>query len=388
MTTFKKIIIVLFLLINHAQAQVASALIPSPPELSASSYLLIDANSGKIIIEHNPDKRLPPASLTKIMTSYIAANEIDRQAIEADDFASISVKAWKMGGSKMFVREGTKVSVEDLLRGVIIQSGNDASIALAEHIAGDEDSFVEMMNQQATLLGMKNTKFQNSTGWPTKDHYTSSRDLSTLAVRLIMDFPEHYKFYSEKEFTYNNIKQRNRNKLLFSDKSVDGLKTGHTNDAGYCLVASAKRNGMRLVSVVMGSKSERARLQESQKLLSYGFRYFETHQFYGLGQVINSPKLWAGQNKSLDLILDQPVILTLPRGKKDSLDFIIEVDKDIIAPVFGGQPYGTLKIFSEGGLIDERQLLASKDIDVAPFFARIWDLLILFFKGLLNISSA
>ena len=388
MTIFKKIIFFLFLLINHAQAQIASALIPSPPELSASSYLLIDANSGKIIIEHNPDKRLPPASLTKIMTSYIAANEIDRQAIEADELASISVKAWKMGGSKMFIREGTKVSVKDLLRGVIIQSGNDASIALAEHIAGDEDSFVEMMNQQATLLGMKNTKFQNSTGWPTKDHYTSSRDLSTLAVRLIMDFPEHYKFYSEKEFTYNNIKQRNRNKLLFSDKSVDGLKTGHTNDAGYCLVASAKRDGMRLVSVVMGSKSERARLQESQKLLSYGFRYFETHQFYGLGQVVNSPKLWAGQSKSLDLILDRPVILTLPRGKKDSLDFIIEVDKDIVAPVFGGQPYGILKILSEGEVVDEIQLLASRDIGVASFFSRIWDLLILFFKGLLDISSA
>jgi len=387
-TIFKKIIFFLFLLINHAQAQIASALIPSPPELSASSYLLIDANSGKIIIEHNPDKRLPPASLTKIMTSYIAANEIDRQAIEADELASISVKAWKMGGSKMFIREGTKVSVKDLLRGVIIQSGNDASIALAEHIAGDEDSFVEMMNQQATLLGMKNTKFQNSTGWPTKDHYTSSRDLSTLAVRLIMDFPEHYKLYSEKEFTYNNIKQRNRNKLLFSDKSVDGLKTGHTNNAGYCLVASAKRDGMRLVSVVMGSKSERARLQESQKLLSYGFRYFETHQFYGLGQVVNSPKLWAGQSKSLDLILDRPVILTLPRGKKDSLDFIIEVDKDIVAPVFGGQPYGILKILSEGEVVDEIQLLASRDIGVASFFSRIWDLLILFFKGLLDISSA
>ena len=251
------------------------------------------------------------------MTSYIAANEIDRQAIEADDFASISVKAWKMGGSKMFVREGTKVSVEDLLRGVIIQSGNDASIALAEHIAGDEDSFVEMMNQQATLLGMKNTKFQKFYRLAYKRSlYFFTRFIYSCS-KTYNGFSRAYNFYSEKEFTYNNIKQRNRNKLLFSDKSVDGLKTGHTNDAGYCLVASAKRNGMRLVSVVMGSKSERARLQESQKLLSYGFRYFETHQFYGLGQVINSlPKLWAGQNKSLDLILDQPVILTLPRGKK------------------------------------------------------------------------
>ena len=384
MVILKKILFISLLFVNHVQAQIASALIPSPPELSAMSFLLIDANSGKIIVEHNADKRLPPASLTKIMTSYIAASEIDKQAIDIDEMVSISVKAWKMGGSKMFIREGTEVSVEDLLRGVIIQSGNDASIAIAEHIAGDEKSFVEMMNQQASLLQMKDTRFQNSTGWPAKDHYTSARDLSTLAVRLILDFPEHYKFYSEKEFTYNNINQKNRNKLLLNDKTVDGLKTGHTNEAGYCLVASAKRDGMRLVSVVMGSSTERAREQESKKLLSYGFRYFETHQFYGSGQVINSPKLWAGKEKKLDLVLDESIILTLPRGKKDSLDFIIEIEKDIVAPIFAGQSYGTLRIQSDGEIIAERDLLAAKDIGAAQFFTKIWDLLILFLKGIFN----
>ena len=384
MVILKKILFISLLFVNHVQAQIASALIPSPPELSAMSFLLIDANSGKIIVEHNADKRLPPASLTKIMTSYIAASEIDKQAIDIDEMVLISVKAWKMGGSKMFIREGTEVSVEDLLRGVIIQSGNDASIAIAEHIAGDEKSFVEMMNQQASLLQMKDTRFQNSTGWPAKDHYTSARDLSTLAVRLILDFPEHYKFYSEKEFTYNNINQKNRNKLLLNDKTVDGLKTGHTNEAGYCLVASAKRDGMRLVSVVMGSSTERAREQESKKLLSYGFRYFETHQFYGSGQVINSPKLWAGKEKKLDLVLDESIILTLPRGKKDSLDFIIEIEKDIVAPIFAGQSYGTLRIQSDGEIIAERDLLAAKDIGAAQFFTKIWDLLILFLKGIFN----
>lgn len=387
MINLKKIFLIWFLLVNYAQAQISSALIPSPPELSALSYILIDANSGKVIVDNNADKRLPPASLTKIMTSYIAAGEIDKQAIELNDLASISVKAWQMGGSRMFIREGTDVSVEDLLRGVIIQSGNDASIAIAEHIAGDEKSFVEMMNQQAGLLEMSNTRFQNATGWPVENHYTSARDLSKLAVRLILDFPEHYKFYSEKEFTYNNINQKNRNKLLSNDKSVDGLKTGHTKEAGYCLVASAEREGMRLVSVVMGSSSERARQQESKKLLSYGFRYYETHQFYGLGQVINSPKLWAGNDKNLDLVLDQSVIITLPRGQKDSLDFIIEIEKDIVAPIFAGQSYGILRIEREGILITERQLFAAKDVDVAPFFTRIWDLLILFLKGLLNFSQ-
>ncbi len=387
MINLKKIFLIWFLLVNYAQAQISSALIPSPPELSALSYILIDANSGKVIVDNNADKRLPPASLTKIMTSYIAAGEIDKQAIELNDLASISVKAWQMGGSRMFIREGTDVSVEDLLRGVIIQSGNDASVAIAEHIAGDEKSFVEMMNQQAGLLEMSNTRFQNATGWPAENHYTSARDLSKLAVRLILDFPEHYKFYSEKEFTYNNINQKNRNKLLSNDKSVDGLKTGHTKEAGYCLVASAEREGMRLVSVVMGSSSERARQQESKKLLSYGFRYYETHQFYGLGQVINSPKLWAGNDKNLDLVLDQSVIITLPKGQKDSLDFIIEIEKDIVAPIFAGQSYGILRIEREGILITERQLFAAKDVDVAPFFKRIWDLLILFLKGLLNFSQ-
>lgn len=269
---------VLTLLTLTVQAQ--EVIIPSPPQLAATAYLLMDADTGKVLVEHNADERLPPASLTKMMTAYIVSEEVERNRASENEMVNISVKAWQKGGSKMFVREGTEVKLMDLLRGVIIQSGNDASIALAEHIAGSEEGFAEVMNQTAAQLGMVNTQFQNSTGWPAEGHYTTARDLAVLAKAVIEDHPDHYSLYSEKYFSYNGINQANRNRLLFRDESVDGLKTGHTEEAGYCLVASAVRRDMRLISVVMGTSSENARAAETEKLLSYGFRYYQTQSIY------------------------------------------------------------------------------------------------------------
>jgi D-alanyl-D-alanine carboxypeptidase (penicillin-binding protein 5/6) len=371
---------------TFAQAQSSATLIPSPPQLASSSYLLIDVNSGKIIIESNADEQLPPASLTKMMTSYIVSSEIIKGNISSDDAVPISVKAWRMGGSKMFIREGTTVPVSELLKGVIIQSGNDASVALAEFVAGDEAAFAEVMNQQASILGMQQTHFVNATGWPAKGHLTTARDLSILAKSLIQHFPDHYALYSKKEFTYNKITQPNRNGLLWRDASVDGLKTGWTEEAGYCLVASAKRDDMRLVSVVMGAKSGRGREQETQKLLSYGFRYYETHQLYSAEQVINSPHLWAGASDTLDLVLAESVVLTVPRGQRDNLQATIEVDKNITAPISAGQSYGVLNISLNGEVLEQRELLAANNIETAPLFSRLWDHLILFIRGVFGLD--
>ena len=250
-------------------------IIPRAPDVAASSYILMDAMTGRVLVEHNADTPLPPASLTKIMTSYVAANELENGTISLDDMVHVSVKAWRAEGSKMFIQEGTQVRLEDILRGIIIQSGNDASIALAEHIAGSEDAFADMMNQHANLLGLSNSHFENASGLPAEGHHMSARDLATLAQAMIERFPSHYSIYSEREFTYNDIRQPNRNTLLFRDSAVDGMKTGHTEEAGYCLVSSAVRDGMRLIAVVMGTASEEARAQETQKLLTYGFRFFK-----------------------------------------------------------------------------------------------------------------
>lgn len=386
MVKFYVALLLLSFSVSSSLAKGLPALIPSPPQLAASSYLLVDANSGKVIVESNADQRLPPASLTKMMTGYIASVEITKQTISAEDMVPISVKAWRMKGSKMFIREGTSVPVRELLKGVIIQSGNDASVALAEFIAGDEMAFSEIMNQQAQLLGMTQTEFKNSTGWPAEGHLTTARDMTILAARLIKDFPDHYALYSQKEFTYNDITQLNRNGLLWRDASVDGLKTGWTEEAGYCLVASAQKNGMRLVSVVMGAKSERAREQETQKLLSYGFRYYETHTLYEMGQVVNSSQLWAGLEKYFDLVVEDDIVLTIPRGERDLLEVSIEVDKNIVAPVIAGQSYGVLNIKKGDELLIQRNIVAAKDVDSADFLLRLWDLIILFFRGLLGFS--
>lgn len=377
-------IFTLLLIAMTSMAQ-AKVLIPAPPQLAASAWILLDANTGKVLVEHNADEQLPPASLTKMMTSYIVASELHSNKVTEQDQVPISVAAWKMGGSKMFVREGTSVSLIDLLRGVIIQSGNDASVALAEYLAGSEGAFADVMNQQATLLGMTNTTYHNATGWPAEGHLTTARDLSLLARALIQDYPSHYDIYSEKYFGYNGINQPNRNRLLWRDSSVDGLKTGHTEEAGYCLVASAVRKGMRLVSVVMGTRSESARAQESQKLLAYGFRYYETGKVYSAGDVIqeNTP-VWYGKENSVNLIVPEDVYVTIPRGAKEDLDAKILVDDIIKAPLLDKQELGRLSVSYEGESVLDLPLVADHAVEEAGLFSRLWDFISLFFKGLFS----
>ena len=357
----------------------AEPIIPSPPQLAAKGYLLIDATTGEVIVEHNAQQRLPPASLTKIMTSYVAANEISKGTVALDDQVNISVKAWKMGGSRMFIQEGTQVSVQDLLRGIIIQSGNDASVAMAEHIAGSEESFVDVMNQHARRLGMNDTNFMNATGWPDENHYTTAKDLSKVTLALIENYPEHYKIYAEKYFTYNDIRQPNRNALLWRDNTVDGVKTGHTEAAGYCLVASAERNGMRLLSVVMGTGSESARAGESQKLLTYGFRYFETVPLYAADNVLKKVRVWSGTHGSIGLGISEDVVVTIPRGARDNLAAKMEIDKEIHAPLAAGQQLGELTVMMNDDQLVRIPLVALNAVDEAGFFSRIWDSLALFF---------
>ncbi len=354
-------------------------IIPAAPQLSSTAYLLVDANTGTVLVERNADQQLPPASLTKMMTSYIVSSEIESGNLKPADLVNISVKAWKMGGSKMFIREGTQVPVQDLLRGVIIQSGNDASVALAEHVAGSEGAFADVMNQQAALLGMSNSHFKNATGWPIEGHLTTARDLSILARALVNDYPEHYSYYSEKYFQYNGITQPNRNKLLFRDKSVDGIKTGHTDAAGYCLVSSAQKNGMRLIAVVMGTRSEEARAVESQKLLSYGFRYYQTHKLYSAGDELQTARVWAGLSPEVALSVRDDIFLTIPRGAEKELQAQLAVDEIIKAPLKPGQELGQLTVKLKDEMLVDTPLVARDQVAEAGFFARLVDNIKLFF---------
>lgn len=360
----------------------AQVMIPAPPQLAATSWVLMDAHSGKILAAHREDEPLPPASLTKMMTSYLLEFEIKRGNIQLDDMVRVSEKAWRMPGSRMFIQEGTFVSIEDLLKGVIIQSGNDASVAVAEHLAGSESAFADLMNQHARSMGMHNTNFRNSTGLPEDDHYTTARDMAILSQNKIIHYPEHYSLYSEREFTYNNIRQSNRNRLLWRDSSVDGLKTGHTNEAGYCLAASAVRNDMRLISVVMGARSEEGRAQESQKLLSYGFRYFETARLYEQYQVLDNAKVWQGVRDNVKLGVTEEVFVTIPRGQQSALRAEIQINDVIKAPIRAGDRLGSLKVRLGDELVTEQQLVALENLDQAGFFKRFWHSLVLFVTSL------
>ncbi|WP_223826227.1 D-alanyl-D-alanine carboxypeptidase family protein [Spongiibacter pelagi] len=370
-----------------AQAQIN--LIPAAPAIAASGYLLIDADSGAVLVEENADERLPPASLTKLMTSYVLAYELEHGQVNNGDMVTISKNAWAQnpifnGSSLMWIEVGKQVSLGELHKGIVISSGNDASLAVAEYLAGSEDAFASMMNQHAQMLGMDNTHYVNSHGLPNPEHYTSARDLAILA-KAIIGQKEEYKLYSEKEFEFNGIKQKNRNRLLWSDPSVDGLKTGHTQEAGYCLVSSAVRDGMRLISVVMGTSSESARERETQKLLSYGFRYFETHHLYNAGDELSSSKLWKGAKDSVSLGVAEDVYLTIPRGKSEALNAELIVNDELTAPIEQGQPYGELVVT----LNDEEQLrvplVALESVKEGSIFKRIWDALVLFFIGLIPV---
>jgi D-alanyl-D-alanine carboxypeptidase (penicillin-binding protein 5/6) len=360
----------------------ATVIIPKPPVLDASAYILIDADSGHVLVEHNSSEQLPPASMTKMMTSYIAVHELVEGNVQENTLVPISVNAWKKGGSKMWVREGTEVPLIDLLRGIIVQSGNDASIAVAEYFAGSESAFSGWMNQYAQEFGMVNTHFENATGWPAEGHLTTARDLATLAKHIIKDHPDHYGLYAEKYFEYNDIRQPNRNKLLWRDPSVDGLKTGHTEEAGYCLAASAKRENTRLIAVVMGTRSDEARARETQKLLGYGFRYFETYKLYSAGDVLATEKLWLGKQDTVDLVLGADLYMTLPRGSKDDLTAEVVTPDYPEAPLAMGEKVGTLTLKMGDDVMAEHALVAATDIDESGFLGRFFGSIKLFFVRL------
>ena len=342
------LVVSLILFLFTAALPAAPTVVPPPPKLDARSYILIDYDSGEVLAEKNADERIEPASITKMMTAYLVDQELRRGNIGLDDEVPISEKAWRMKGSRMFVEVGKKVPLRELLKGMIIQSGNDATVALAEHIAGTEEAFVDMMNAQAQALGMTGTHFANSTGWPDPEHYSTARDLAILARALIHDFPERYALYREKKYTWNGITQYNRNRLLWRDKSVDGVKTGHTESAGYCLVSSAQRDGMRLIAVVLGTRSDKARTQQSQALLNYGFRFFETHKLYGAGQKLADVRVWFGARDKVGVGPAEDIFVTVPRGRYGDLKAGMDLQSSVEAPVEKGRELGRLKVTLDG----------------------------------------
>ncbi|HHH43740.1 MAG TPA: D-alanyl-D-alanine carboxypeptidase [Gammaproteobacteria bacterium] len=358
----------------------AATPVPKAPSVGAKGYLVEDFLSGQAIAEKNADQPLEPASITKLMSAYVIFSEIRKGSLSLSDKVRISEKAWRTQGSRMFVEVNTQVSVADLIKGMIIQSGNDATVALAEQIAGTEASFAALMNTYAQQLGLTRSHFVNSTGLPDKEHYTTARDIVRVARALIREFPEYYQWYSEKQFTYNDITQYNRNKLLWRDESVDGLKTGHTDSAGYCLVTSAERDGMRLISVVLGTKSEEARADASQSLLNYGFRFFETHKLYDGNVKLTSARVWKGATEQVDLGLAEPLYITIPRGEYNNLDASMQLQEQIMAPVAQGQTLGHVVIRLGDKTVTERDLVALQAVDEGSFWQRIVDEGLLYFE--------
>ena len=380
------------IIVSMAFSTISSAqkMRPAAPEIAAKAWILIDANTGTVLLESNADKQLPPASLAKMMTTYLVSNEIEEGRLTEETEVLISDNAWLLGGAKtdgstMFLSARSRVTVLDLMHGVIIQSGNAAALALAEHVAGGEHAFADLMNQQAELLGMTNTQYMNSTGLPAEGMFTSARDLSKIARAVIRDHPKYYEIYSKKYFEHNNINQPNRNRLLWRDKSVDGLKTGRTQEAGYCLVSSAKRRDMRLIAVVLGATNDESRARESQRLLSYGFRYFDTQVVYSAGDIIKAnTKLWYGEEEFLNLTIADDVILTFPRGSEKILKAEVTLSDVIAAPIVTGQVLGNLQVSLNEALLVDVPLVAEKDIAESGLFARLFDWIILFFTELLS----
>lgn len=377
----RKIVLSLTLLLGINTALGASAeLVPKSPAIGARAYLLMDFHSGRHLVTKNIDKPIEPASLTKLMTAYVTFYEITNGGIHLDDKVKISEKAWRMKGSRMFIEVNSKVDVKTLLKGMIIQSGNDASVALAEHVAGSEDAFVDLMNKHASNLGMKDTHFTNSTGWPHKNHYTTARDLATLTRALIRDFSDYYTWYSIKEFTYNDIRQFNRNRLLWMDERIDGVKTGHTDSAGYCLITSAKRGDMRLISIVLGTKSENSRTSASRKLINYGFRFYETFPLHAADEPLTNRRIWKGETDTLPLGLNRVLYITTLRGKRNKVKADMSVDAKIMAPVTKGKQYGTVDVKLGDKIIASRPLVALTDIAEGSLWQRMFDNVRLMFE--------
>jgi D-alanyl-D-alanine carboxypeptidase (penicillin-binding protein 5/6) len=375
-----RLVFVLTLALLAVPASAQTRPVPAPPVIGATSYLMIDAQSGHELASLKPDIPVPPASLTKIMTSYVVFHALDEGQITLEDEVTISEKAWRMQGSRMFVEVGKRVRVKDLLLGVIVQSGNDASVALAEYVAGSESVFAEMMNQYAQELGMHSTNFVNATGWPDDDHYSTARDLTTLARAMIREFPDYYAWHSIKEFQWGDIKQPNRNRLLWRDESVDGLKTGHTEAAGYCLVSSAERDGMRVIAAVLGTASDKSRIDGSYALINYGFRFFETRLLYKAGEEITRARIWKSANEFSALGVLEDLYVTVPRGRYDSLESIHNMPAILVAPVTAGQPLAEIKVSLDGNDVVHEQLHAMEDNPSGSFWQRTVDSMKLWFE--------
>lgn len=377
---FLLISLVLLLVPSMAPGAVEMRPVPAAPIIGAKSYFVIDGNTGHELSSLEPDKRLAPASLTKLMTAFTIFTALAEKQIALDDQVTVSEKAWRTPGSRTFIELGTRVTVQDLLLGMIVQSGNDASVALAEHVAGTESVFAEVMNQYAAKLGMHSSHFENVTGLPGEQHYSTARDLATLARAIINEFPEYYKWYSVKEFEYNNISQSNRNALLWRDSTVDGMKTGHTDDAGYCLIASAKRDGMRIISVVLGTASAKARIDGSQALINYGFRFFETKLLYKAGEPVTNARIWKAANEFTPLGLPEDLYITVPRGSYDAVESVLNIPAILVGPIAEGQPLAELKVSLNGTDLVSEPLRALNDNPSGTFWQRTRDGVKLWFE--------
>ncbi len=369
------LITVLALLVTTVSAAEDVALVPTPPPINAEAYVLMDFHSGQFLMEKEVEQRVDPASLTKLMTAYLVFDKLKKGTIKLSDTVQVSEKAWRMIGSRMYLEVGAEVTVEQLIQGMIVQSGNDASIALAEYVAASEETFVEMMNETAKDLGLTQTHYQNSTGLPDENHYSTARDLALMAQALVRDFPDYYRWYSQKEYTYNDITQQNRNLLLWRDETVDGMKTGYTETAGYCLIASAKRGQMRLISVVLGAKSKKSRAEESQKMLNYGFRFFETYQLYRGNEPLQAARIWRGNYSEVQLGLRGPLYVTIPRGQYQQLSAVLNVEPNIMAPIPAGSQQGTLKIMLSNELLREMPIVALHPVEVGNWWQQAVDYL-------------
>jgi len=382
-----KKIIYLILLTPFCIDLFAQSMVPKAPKLNLDSYILLEANTNTVIAEFNSESQISPASMTKVMSGYVIADQIASGAISLDDKVLVSEKAWKTGGSKMFIEAGKRVSVRDLLSGIVIQSGNDATVAMAEYVAGSEEGFVDFMNAYASELGLSNTLFQNAVGWTDPNHFSSVNDLAQLTKALIANFPDQYATYKEKEFTFSGIRQLNRNKLLWRDDSVDGVKTGHTESAGYCLISSAKRNDMRLIAVVAGSPSENERLISSQRLLEYGFRFFATQKLISKDSEITTAKVWGGKMDEVALGTKEDILLTLPRSDFKNIKANYNFKNNIQAPISNGDVIGDIEFISDDRVVLSAPLVAIESVEAKGFFGRIWARIVFWILSLFSIGQ-
>lgn len=375
-----RLLVCLILLCLTATAAAAPAPVPKSPSISGEAHVLMAAGTGRVLAAENPDKKLAPASLTKLMTAYVVYKALEDGSIALSDEVPISEAVWRMGGSQMFLEVGTKVTVDQLLDGLVVQSGNDAALALAEHVGGSERAFVEQMNHYAQELGLENTHFVNAEGMSAEEHYSTARDLAKLSRALIREFPERYKRYSKRSFTYNNIQQYNRNDLLWREMGVDGLKTGYTRDAGYCLAASAERDGMRLISVVLNAPSDDKRSADTRALMSWGFRFYRTHQLYAAGEVLKRARIWHGAADEVPLGLENDLLVTIPRDRYDSLDARMSFPGQLVAPAAAGQQLGSVEVVLGDETVAQAPLVALESVAEGSLFQRMADTVLQWFR--------